>query len=218
MKAYVITIMNNKKSVESAKQCISSAKKFGVDVEMFDAWTPEKNAEKFLIDEKIPLHLFHNDKRYSRTERCIAAFASHYAIWKVALKLNEPVLVLEHDAVFVNTLPAENMMRGIINVGKPSYGKYKTPALGIHPLTSKSYLPGAHAYIIDRWGAHNLIDRSKVDPGPTDVFIHENRFCIPGLLKEYYPWAVEAHDKYTTIQHEGGCSAKHNWNSEYEII
>lgn len=218
MQAFVITIMNNKKSVESAQLCIQSAKKFDVKVEMFDAWTPDKDPEKFLINMNVPLYAFHSDKKFSRTDRCIAAFASHFSLWQKATKSHEPTLILEHDAIFVNSLPNENMMRGIINVGKPSYGKFKIPPLGFHPLTSKPYLPGAHAYIVDKWGAHNLIERAKIDAGPTDVFIHSNRFTLPGLLKEYYPWPVEARDKYTTIQHEGGCSAKHNWSDSYEII
>jgi len=36
-------------------------------------------------------------------------------------------------------------------------------------------------------------------------------------LQEYWPWPVEAHDSFTTIQNENGCLAKHNYGETYGI-
>ena len=41
MKAYVITIKDNEKSVESAKRCIKSGAKWGATIEMWNATTPQ---------------------------------------------------------------------------------------------------------------------------------------------------------------------------------
>ena len=41
MKNYVITIMDNEKSVEAAKRCILSGRAHGLEIEHFPACTPE---------------------------------------------------------------------------------------------------------------------------------------------------------------------------------
>ena len=41
MRAFVITIINNEKSVEAAERCISSGIKNGVNIEKFEAYTPD---------------------------------------------------------------------------------------------------------------------------------------------------------------------------------
>ena len=59
-----------------------------------------------------------------------------------------------------------------------------------------------------------LIDQAKTDAGPTDTFLHLDRFKF---LQEYYPWPAEARDNFTTIQNVNGCLAKHNYNENYEV-
>ena len=106
-------------------------------------------------------------------------------------------------------------MFDILNLGKPSYGKFNTPSfLGYGALVSKPYFPGAHAYRITPNGAAQLINEAQLTAGPTDVYIHSNKFT----LGEYYPWVAEARDSFTTIQSTQGCYAKHNYGETYEII
>ena len=213
MKAYVITIKSNKKSYESARRCIRSAGRMGVEVEMFNAITPADSPIKIASDKNIPTDLF--EEVYSRFNNCLAAFLSHHTLWERCVELKEPVLVLEHDAVFVNQLPPFFTGK-IVNLGKPSYGKYNTPPmLGENPLISKRYLPGAHGYYIEPAGAKQLIETAQTKAAPTDVYINLENFPD---IKEYYPWPVEAKDGFTTIQNENGCLAKHNYSDKYEIL
>lgn len=213
MKAYVITIMDNEKSVAAADRCIQSAEKFGVQVEKYKAYTPADSPIAISSKKEIPIERF--EEKYSRFDNCLAAFLSHHSLWEKCLEDREPFLILEHDAVFVNQLPTL-FKNPIVSVGKPSYGKYNIPqTLGEGPLISKRYFPGAHAYYIEPAGALALISKAKIDPGPTDLFINLDHFPY---LQEYYPWPVEAHDKFTTIQNEVGCQAKHNYGKDYEII
>ena len=74
-KAYVITIMDNDKSVEVAKRCVGSAQLRGTEVEMFPAITPKDDPVKLLTDKGIDPKAF--DEVYSRNLNCIAAFLSH---------------------------------------------------------------------------------------------------------------------------------------------
>lgn len=214
MKAYVITMMNTEESVQVATRCIKSAKKFGIDVEMFTAITPADDIEN--ISKGIPKSNF--IEKYSRYENCLSAFLSHRELWARCLDLNEDVLVLEHDAVFNGPLP-EVPFKGVLSYGAPSYGKFKQPSiLGVNKLVSKEYLPGAHAYKIKPSAAKVLIDKAYECAAPTDLYISNRNFAF---VEEYYPWPIEAKDSFTTIQNDTGCIAKHNYiynTSTYRVI
>jgi len=213
MKAKVITIMENERSVEAAQRCIHSGQRFGLEIKTHRAITPEDNPIKIAEDLNIPYTSFIN--QYSKFERCLAAFLSHRSLWQEVYDTKTPMLIFEHDAVIVDQLP--NVYKGlVVNLGKPSYGKWQTPNfLGEGVLTSKKYFPGAHAYYVTPVGAFALLEQSLVDAEPTDIFLNIDKFSF---LTEVYPWKVEAKDSFTTIQVERGCLAKHRWNPDYDII
>lgn len=212
MKSYVITIMNLPDSVQSAQRCIDSMPEY--DVQMFDAITPEKKPLAIAEKKGIPLARFY--ERYSRVENCVAAFLSHHTLWEKCIEDNVEYQIFEHDAVCVNTLPKSLSYEGCLSLGAPSYGKYITPGvLGVNPLTSKNYFPGAHAYRLKPIGAKALIDEAKKSAAPTDLFLNINRFS---WLQEFYPWPIVAKDNFTTIQKLDGCVNKHGYKPGYKIV
>jgi len=214
MKAYVITILENERSVQAAERCIKSGARFGTTIEKWKAITPADGPKSIMKEKDLPYENF--NEIYSRQENCAAAFLSHYSLWEESIKTNEDILVLEHDAVFMSEIPSLNGYDGCISLGEPSYGKYKTPRyLGIQELQSKNYFPGAHAYVISPRAAEVIIKKAKEEAGPTDIFLHKDRFRF---LQEYYPWPIKAQDSFTTIQKDRGCHAKHRWDESYEII
>jgi GR25 family glycosyltransferase involved in LPS biosynthesis len=211
--AYVITIMDNERSVAAAKRCIESANRFGIECHHFQAITPKDNIQQKFKDEGINPSRF--NEQYSRLENCMSAFFSHYSTWKKCVELNHEITVFEHDAVVVDRIPDFINFKGCINLGKPSYGKFKTPKkMGVNTLTSKVYFPGAHAYRLTVSGAKALIKHAKDNAEPTDVFLRLENFS---WLEEYYPWPVECKDSFSTIQHTKGCLAKHGYNKDYVI-
>ena len=214
MKSFVITIMENPESVKAAERCIKSAAKYGITVEKFPAITPDKDPLWYARKKNIPVKGF--EETYSRFENCVSAFLSHYSLWEKCVKDNTSYMILEHDAYFVDQVNVFMQYNKAINIGQPSYGKAQRPMkLGVNPLTSKQYFPGAHAYMIKPAGAKAFIERAHVDAGPTDVFLHKGRFP---WLEEYYPWPVQARDTFTTIQKIEGCWSKHKFNNEYKIL
>jgi GR25 family glycosyltransferase involved in LPS biosynthesis len=217
MKSYVITIMDNAKSVKVAERCIASAERFGMPVSKFEAITPKSNLTNLMVKEKIKKSGF--EERWSRMPECMSAFMSHYLLWKKSVELNEEVTIFEHDAVVMDSIPALNDYRGCISFGAPSYGKFNTPTrLGVNSLISKPYFPGAHAYRVKPNIAQLLVDQARYHARPTDVFLNTESFPF---LEEYYPWPVEAHDSFTTIQNTNGIQAKHNYHklkTKYGII
>ena len=121
--------------------------------------------------------------------------------------------IFEHDAMCLNVINSTIMYNACISLGHPSYGKFNTPAtLGVNPLTSKKYFPGAHAYRLKPTAAKMFIQQAKIEARPTDVFLNIHTFPF---LEEYYPWLAEAKDSFTTIQNKNGIAAKHN---KVEII
>ena len=217
MKHFVITILENPKSVNVAKRCIESGAKYGMDIEMFKAITPLDDLFELMAEEGIKRDGF--IEKYSRLNNCMAAFMSHYSLWKKSVELNEEVTIFEHDAWILEPIPDIIDYRGCISFGQPSYGRWNSPMhLGVNTLTSKRYFPGAHAYRVKPHIAQLLIDEAKRYAQPTDVFLHLDRFPF---LEEYYPWPVMARDSFTTIQKEEGCLAKHSYVKQgetYEII
>ena len=214
MKSFVITIKSEPKSVAIAQRCIDSMPQF--DVQMFDAITPKDDPFKIAKEKGISLEVFEQDKSYSRIENCISAFLSHHTLWEMCYHDKEEYQIFEHDAVCVNNIPQFIPYEGCISLGAPSYGKFNTPKnIGVNPLTSKPYFPGAHAYRLKPIGAKTLINRAKIDARTTDIFLSIDKFP---WLQEYYPWPVAVKESFTTIQKIEGCVAKHGYKGGYEIL
>tara|TARA_E500000318_G_scaffold85631_1_gene81706 strand:+ start:136 stop:783 length:648 start_codon:yes stop_codon:yes gene_type:complete len=204
MEVRVITLQNIPQSVKVADRCIKSAKRYEVEVSKFNAITPSTYQK--VVDENN-INTDHFREIYSRYENALSAFCSHFSLWQECAKAKTPYVILEHDAVFKDSLP--NFLLGdIVNLGEPSYGRFNIPNyIGEGELTSKAYLPGAHAYYITPKGARQLIEQAQVMAKPTDVFIHVSKFKI----NEYNPWPVKALDSFTTIQKTEGIKAKHSY-------
>lgn len=216
MKGYVVTLMNLPESVKMAQRCVNTAKRFDVEVEMFPAVNKDVAMDE-LKEEGLILASY--DQSYSNVGAVVGNFVTQYRIWNKIVDNNEPGIVLEHDAVFVDNIPNLKSKGDIINLGKPSYGKYLTKTKsGIYPMFSKSggYIPGAHGYYLTPKGAAELIAFAKSKgAGPCDIYLNNKSF--PNI-KECYPWPIEAHDEFSTIQNEKGCLAKHNYGKDFKIL
>lgn len=217
MKCYVITIIDLDQSVRVASRCIKSGKNFlSSPIVMHPAITPKDDPEKIFKEKDITDAFFNEES--SRRLNCMAAFLSHHSLWEMCANDTEEYIIFEHDAVIVNEIPEFMNYNGCISLGEPSYGKYNIPQIiGVNPLTSKPYFPGAHAYRLKPSAAKLLIETAKTQAAPTDLFFDIRRF---DWLQEYYPWSVVARDNFTTIQLQNGCLAKHSYRSglPYEIV
>jgi len=206
--SYVITIEDNPRSVQIARRCIRSAAKHGLLVQMFPAITP-RNTDIYKMAEEEGIDIDGFKEKYSRLDNCIAAFLSHYSIWKLAAKASNTTTIFEHDAVVVDQLNSTIPFDKVVTLGKPSYGKYNTPSfLGTGPLTQKPYFGGAHAYRLNKDGAEELIKQAKIEARPTDVFLNLDTFP---WLQEHYPWKVEVNEVFSTIQYRRVSSKTPIW-------
>ncbi len=216
MISYIVTLLNIPQSVKSAQRCIDSAMSFNVTPPVIFPAVYKDIALTEAKNEHLGIGKF--DTSFSNINAVVGNFVTQYRIWKTILESNEPGIVLEHDAVFVGNIP-DLKNHNIVNLGKPSYGNFnKKDKPGIYPMFSKTggYIPGAHGYYLTPRGAEELITKAKkLGATPCDLFLNKTNF--PNIM-EIYPWVIEAKDEFTTIQKEKGCTAKHNYSKDFEII
>jgi len=215
-KAFVITVKDNEKSEEAADRCIKSAVRFDLEVEKHYGYNAKDDVIAVAKQEGILSIDRFRANEYSRFPNVLAAFLSHRSLWKKSHLEEQPVIIFEHDAVVVDAIPFNTPFKHLVSLGKPSYGKFNIPSvIGLGPLKSKPYLPGAHAYMLKPSGANMLLRAAVQKAEPTDIFI--NMYNFP-WLQEYYPWPVEVIDNFSTIQYIYGSYAKHSYDENYQIV
>jgi GR25 family glycosyltransferase involved in LPS biosynthesis len=216
MKGYVIAVLDIAESAAAAERCVQSGVEHGIDVHVFGATTQACHQI-----EMESLGLFASDFKttFANPECVLACFTSHFRVWQQIQNSSEPGIVLEHDAVFISPLPPLESAGDIVNLGRPSYGRFKKKwRRGVYPFFSKrsGRIGGAHAYYVTPSGAEALMSTAKtVGAMPPDLFVSTDRF--PGIM-EVYPWPAIAQDDFTTIQLANGCQPKHGHSEKYRIL
>ena len=215
-KAFVITVEGNEHSEKTADRCIRSASKVDIHVEKYYGYNSTHDVADIANKEGILSIDRFKTNEFSRFPNVLAAFLSHRSLWKKCHIEEQPIIVFEHDAVVVDEIPVNSPFKHVMTIGKPSYGNFNVPnTLGVGPLISKPYFPGAHAYMMRPSGASMILRTAANKAEATDVFF--NKFNFP-WLQEYYPWPVMAVDTFSTIQYQRGCVNKHGYNDSYELI
>ena len=112
MKAFIITLMKDVWSLSYAERCLQSIQDTESEIEatLFDATTPETIfpvAWTWPKGKKITCpktNLFLKPyKTYDNLKR-IAAAQSHFRLWQMCVSMNQPIMILEHDAIFTKNL------------------------------------------------------------------------------------------------------------------
>jgi GR25 family glycosyltransferase involved in LPS biosynthesis len=94
---WMISISDNPISQHYKNICVPSWQKFGYSVNHFEAITPRslKNSNNLKFYKKI-----RKDGKttvdFTETEKSV--WYSHYYLWEMCVNLNEPIIVVEHDA------------------------------------------------------------------------------------------------------------------------
>ncbi len=231
MEALVITLLGNEYSQQKADECIASGARHGLVVEKYAAvdkqeagrlmayhnlkWTwANDNLEKMTCPNT---GLTHFPYATSDLRAKIGCSMSHYMLWNYCVGLNEPIIILEHDAVFIRDFPKDIEFNGICQINDPagatrrgnwwSQQMVNRGTVGVHEktwVTSETErdipdgLAGNSAYIIKPWAAKELINTfNKIGVWPNDATICKQLFPY---LEEYYPFITEVNQtKSTTV-------------------
>lgn len=195
IKTFIITINHLEDSVKSSQKAIQSALDVGFNqpIEIFDAVLPD--------EWKDILPFVNEFDEYERPDNVGACFASHYLLWQKCIELDEPILILEHDAIFKHNIP-EIDFDMCVNLGRPSYIRpdhiiYEEPKDGLSLITQLNFL-GHHAYAIKPEAAKIFCNDVKTRPlRPNDVWIDKDYYP---WLQEYRPYPIHADTDFSTIQ------------------
>lgn len=190
MKTFVITLKDDPLSEAAAKKTIESCREINqdsLDIENYDAVTPDRVDELMkryklrwvypwigrTLDLKSGLML--SAYETSQPKKRIACFLSHYELWKKCIELNEPIIVLEHDALFINKVDLDllynskyyiislNDPRGATRKSQLYYDTVKNTCLPIASVPKidddqiPQGLPGNSAYYLKPEGAKRLV-------------------------------------------------------------
>ena len=219
MKAYAIVIKDNEVSESAYKSLRESSTKVknSFDVERLDA-TTQRFANVTLqaaglkwsypwegqsIDFASGLTLKAYPTRYK--ERRIACFMSHYRLWHESLKTDEPILILEHDAQFIQKLDYQYILDSkydIIGINNPLMATRKArvfhdmvkdrsqeiqPIPDIDEFNVPQGLAGNSAYIIKPAGAKNVLDAAEqYGAWPNDALMCKQLIPRMGITREFY--------------------------------
>ena len=220
----VITMTNSEVSLGAFTKLQDSSYRVGNDFrpEIFEA-TIAENAEdhlsKLLLEWNYPWEGVVTDLKtglkksaYPTRNRLnrIACAISHYRLWAVCVKTNKPMLIMEHDAIFIQRLRYDNLLEdnhyNIIGINNPIGNTRKSHEFhkilqqsvdrertGIVPVPTidnfdiPQGLAGNSAYIIKPKGARMCIKAaSEHGLWPNDALMCKQLIPHMGVTKAYY--------------------------------
>jgi len=220
MKSYIITLEDNKDSIDAARVCKASHEGFKntFDIETFCA-TDTKLAEVSLrasgLEWNYPWSGSETDFKSGLTKNAyttadprkrIACFMSHYRLWHRCKEANEPILVLEHDAVFIENLDFEQVLWDspfdILGINNPLMATRKSKQYhdtilsrpeqyqripDIDSVTIPQGLAGNSAYIIKPNGANAMIELTREHGAwPNDALMCKQLVRSLGVTRTFY--------------------------------
>lgn len=161
--AYIITVKNLAKSEQLSLRCQDSCRRVGMP---FKVWEAFNGIEKKII---VPDHLKNDsiikmlkvtDHYLTRGE--VACALSHISLWSHCAQIDQPIVILEHDAVMVRPFLGFNAFNSIFYLGGAEWVKHNWEQVrGIPPHASEGpnyhFICRAHAYAIDPTMAKNLL-------------------------------------------------------------
>ena len=121
MRIFCIRTKEDPSSISGGKRCVESARKFDVDVELFDAvhfknldttinhhglklkYTPVPGSQTDFVNRTAP-----------RTR--VGNGMTHFLLYKKCIELGENIIILEHDAIFASPPPTIDMDNAVVQI------------------------------------------------------------------------------------------------------
>lgn len=200
---FIITLVNLPQSLQAAEHCIESAKLHGEHhgLEISPAISKFEALDFFTRHGFTWFHADYNFEKNKDPLPEMGCFASHYQLWRRCIELDEPIIILEHDAVFRYPVPPLRF-KHVILLSRPSFthGKYRFNRIR-HPKPREIFYPmkvlaAAHCYAISPPAARILVNAAEKELIiPADSFINKSRVNI----LYYHPYLVDFSFDFSTI-------------------
>ena len=179
--AYIIRLKNNIISEQMAKRCAESCNLVGQSYIFWDAYDGTEDEIKIPQHHNAVMDLIKVTDHYA-TKSEIATALSHISLWVECARLDEPIVILEHDAIMLQPYYEHRVLNSIAYLGsEEQYRKgWQVLPTPIHASEGPNYrfICRAHAYAIDPIIAKNLISH-VIKLGihaPLDIMIRADIF------------------------------------------
>lgn len=193
-KAYIIRVEGLEDSEKKSAHCAESCDKVGQEWEYWEAYNG--------LDGEIKDASHHNaimeclkvtDHYMTRGE--VACALSHISLWAKCVIEDQPLIVLEHDAVMVEKYEHHAVYNSICYLGGHEQVKQGWKVLPTPPHASEGpnyhFICRAHAYAIDPAVAKNMLAHvlKMGICGPLDILLRADIFPIHQMgLYAYNEW------------------------------
>ena len=226
MKAFVITLFNDKYSVQSAENALKTARQMNDDlhIEMVRAVTPKgiedytysypKEGETSIYEDMTLVGYKAKD-----VSKKIACSLSHMHLWEKCVEMDDPIMILEHDAVFTRKFKLGKLMNeiqdgDIVMINDPRGATRRSQLYheniirwdkGLNTIdgvngtdeNAPDGLAGNSAYIITPSAAKKATELQKsIGIWPNDALLCKQLF--PRQLKSYYPYITKVNQLRST--------------------
>lgn len=181
--AYIIRLKNNETSVQMADRCAKSCENVGQNYVFWDAYDGTKDGIKVPQHHNVAMELIKITDHYT-TKTEVATALSHISLWVECIKLDSPIVILEHDAIMLQPYHEHKLFNSIAYLGSKEQYHNSWPVLPtpIHASEGPNchFMCRAHAYAIDPIIAKNLtahVIKFGIH-APLDIMIRTDIFPI----------------------------------------
>ena len=169
MKSFHIVLPGHELGETLGAKNIEIARSFGLDAHMHPGVRVETSFEQEFLKYNIS-KIASLEMRLKGQQGC---FLAHFQLWQKCLELNEPIVICEHDGVFVRPLPNnildfEHVLRlEPFKHWKDDYEENIKNSLNKEitieklPTEFKTHYVGYYGYVIKPQGAKRLIKRAQ---------------------------------------------------------
>ena len=220
MKAFAIVVPDNKTSMAGFQELNDSYDKYGHNdgLQMHDAISVDK-VEMIAAGNGLNWNypwegkvsdlksgLIKSAYTTADPRKRISCFVSHWYLWQKCVKLNEMILILEHDSRFIKKLPADSTFAradfDIIGINDPSMATRKSklyhdmilervdffqPVPRIDEFNIPQGLAGNSAYVIKPAGAKLMLELSQeYGMWPNDALMCYQLVPKLGVTRNFY--------------------------------
>ena len=163
IKAYAITLANNNHASKLYNDCVDSGNSYKWDIQKWPAVNGQTLTPGHFSQLKLKLN---SDTKIARRLGAQGCFLSHWALWNYCIEINQPIIILESDAIIQAPVPEFDPAQGILKLHQDR---------GTKVGASGTWSKGAHGYIIAPEHADQIITAIKqTQVRPADKAIGSN--------------------------------------------
>jgi GR25 family glycosyltransferase involved in LPS biosynthesis len=160
VESYIITLKGNATSERLSLRCQQSCEQIDQKFHVWDAFDGTSGQIFYPDHAKDQDHyrfLKQMNDKLTITE--VATILSHYSLWAHCVKIDIPIVILEHDAIMVNKYAWHDGWNQINYLGNYSQLETGWPSFPPHSAATKNYkfICRAHAYAVDPAVARQLV-------------------------------------------------------------